>query len=182
MSIIAKAESDNFEKTPTGTIQAVCVFIHDIGLQPGEYQGRPNVAHKIIISWELSENMTLGENVGKPFMVNKYYTLSLSEKANLRKDLENWRGKTFSEAELNGFDVENIRGANCLLTITETENGKRKVSGVTALPKGMPLIKGSQSSPSIKFLEWIDRERAKAIQPSVDDHEPPPVEKDDLPF
>jgi len=162
---MAKADNDNFEKAPTGTIQAVCTFVHDIGLQAGEYQGKPNLAHKVIVSWELAEKMTQGEFAGKPFMVSKYYTLSLSEKANLRKDLENWRGKGFSQDELNGFDVESIKGSNCLLSITETENGKRKVSGVAALPKGMAPIAPTQTEPSDKFMEWIQRERDKAVQP-----------------
>jgi len=107
----------------------------------------------------------------------------LSEKANLRKDLENWRGKGFTEAELAGFDVESIRGANCLLTITETESGKRKVSGVTALPKGMQPIKPYHTSPTSKFMDWIEKERAKAIVPNTDVSEPPPLDRDsDLPF
>ena len=184
MPIIAKADSDNFEKAPTGTVQAVCTFIHDIGHQPGEYQGRPNVRHQIIVSWELSEKMTQGEYAGKPFMVSKYYTLSLSEKSNLRKDLENWRGKAFTAEELAGFDVEAIKNANCLLSITETENGKRKVSGVAALPKGMAPIEASQILPSPKFMEWIEKERAKAVHPSATTEEAPTEngDKDDLPF
>lgn len=181
MPIIAKADNDNFEKAPTGTIQAVCVFVHDIGLQAGEYQGRPHVKHQVIVSWELNERMTQGEYAGKPFMVSKYYTLSLSEKSNLRKDLENWRGRAFTADELAGFDVESIRGANCLLSITETENGKRKVSGVAALPKGMVPIEPTQTTPSEKFMEWIEKERAKAVHPTQSTAQVSD-DKDDLPF
>jgi hypothetical protein len=184
MAIIAKAESDNFEQPPTGTIQAVCVFVHDIGMQPGEFQGKPLVSHKIIVSWELNEDMKLGEFAGKPFMMNKYYTLSLSEKANLRKDLESWRGQAFTDVELEGFDVESIKGKNCFLSIVATEKGKRKIAGVSALPKNTVPIKPTNFTPSDKFMTWIEKERAKAVKPTVDEHEAPPMEseKDDLPF
>lgn len=89
MPIVAtNTGSGDFEKAPTGTQQAVCAFVFDIGLQRGEYQGKETILHKIIVCWESVETMTTGEFAGKPFMLSKYYTLSLHEKANLRKDLE----------------------------------------------------------------------------------------------
>lgn len=189
MPIIAKQDNANFEQPTPGTVQAVCVFVHDIGNQPGEYQGKPRIAHKIIVAWELGQKMTTGEFAGKPFMITKYYTLSLSEKASLRKDLEAWRGKAFTEAELKGFDVESIKGANCLLSIVETENGKRKVNGVMALPAGMTKLAPTLTEPSERYMEWIERERAKAVPdaPTVEPGAAPVVTSEDggegdLPF
>lgn len=163
MSITARADS-NFEKAPVGMQQAVCAFVHDIGTQVSEYQGKVITHKQVIISWELSEKMTQGENQGKPFMVSKYYTLSLNEKSNLRKDLESWRGKAFTEQELEGFDLEKLIGANCFLNVTATESDKRKISAITPMARGMQPITPSSSTPSQKYMEWIERERAKSLE------------------
>ena len=90
--VVVKGDKD-FEKPPLGMIQAVCVWFHDIGTQRGEYMGEPKIRKQVIVTWELAEKMTTGEFAGQPFLMSKYYTQSLDEKATLRKDLENWRGK-----------------------------------------------------------------------------------------
>jgi len=116
------------------------VKVIDIGTQQGEYEGKINHRRQVIIGWELpNELMTDGEYAGKPFAVNKWYTQSLGEKANLRKDLTNWRGKEFTAEELAGFDAKNIIGKPCMLSLTENEKKKVRVTGVMALPKGMTV-------------------------------------------
>jgi hypothetical protein len=186
MPIIAKQDGDNFEKPTPGTVQGVCVSVHDIGIQKVEYPGKPpSEARKVIVAWELSQRMTQGEHAGKPFMITRFYTLSLSEKANLRKDLENWRGKKFTAEELKGFDIETIIGANCLLSIVATETDKRKVTGVMAVPTGMPALTPTFTTPSERYMEWINKERAKQIVHEAVVTDPPdaaPDTTDDIPF
>ena len=159
--VVVKGEKE-FEKPPLGMVQAVCVFVHNIGTQRGEYMGEPNIRKQVILTWELTEKMTTGEFAGKPFLVSKYYTQSLGEKATLRKDLEGWRGKIFTEDELEGFHLKNVIGANCFLNLTENKNKRVVISSITPLPKGMTAIKISDPVPSEKFQEWINRERAKS--------------------
>jgi len=183
MAIIAKAEA-SYEKAPVGMAQAVCAFVHDIGTQVGEYQGQRNVRHQIIITWELAEKMTTGE----PFLLSKFYTLSLNEKATLRKDLESWRGKAFSEEEAQGFDVERLIGANCFLNVTATDNDKRKISAITPLPKGMQTITVVQAVAPQRLTDFINTQRAKSLEAqeepkhNVDTGDANGGKVDDLPF
>lgn len=140
----------DFEQAPIGTHIARCVKIIDIGTQKGEYQGKVNIRRQCILAWELpTEPMSGDEHFGKPFLVSRFYTASLSEKANLRKDLENWRGRAFNETELAGFDSKNILCKPCLLSVIHTDNGRAKVSGVMALPKGMEVP--AQVNPAVYF-------------------------------
>ncbi len=140
----------DFEQPPVGTHVARCVKIIDIGTQKGEYQGKATIKRQCIIGWELpNELMSEGEYAGKPFVVSKFYTASLGEKANLRKDLANWRGRDFSEAELAGFEAKNILGKGCMLSLTTNDKGKTRVTGVMALPRGMDLP--AQTSPTVYF-------------------------------
>lgn len=160
MPIIAKNQSGNFAPTPSGMQIACCALVEDIGLQPN-MNGDP--VHKIIICWELAEKMT----DGRPFMVSKEYMLSLNEKATLRKDLESWRGMGFKKEELDGFDVEVLKGKGCLLNIASvlSKSGKpyAKVMSVSPLMKGMipPEVKTD------KCPEWIAKKREDAMDMPV---------------
>lgn len=140
----------DFTPAPIGTHVARCVKIIDIGTQKGEYQGKVTIRRQCVIGWELpDELMPDGESAGKPFVVSKFYTASLGEKANLRKDLESWRGRSFTEAELAGFDSKNILGKPCLVTVIHTDKGKSRVASVTSVPKGMNVP--AQVNTSVYF-------------------------------
>lgn len=129
-----------FEAAPIGNHVARCISMIDIGTQVGEYQGKATHARKIVVRWELpNEVMAEGDFAGRPFIVSKFYTASLSEKANLRKELVSWRGREFTEEELRGFDAKNILDKPCMVNVTHTEKKKAKVSGVTPVPKGMTV-------------------------------------------
>jgi hypothetical protein len=84
---------------------------------------------------------------GRPFAIFKNYTLSWSEKANLRLDLQSWRGKTFTQEEMRRFDLKTVLGAFCMLNVIERagQDGKSytNVAGVSPVPamikqQGMP--------------------------------------------
>ncbi len=143
MPILAKSNDQNgtFVNAPQGTHQGVCCDIVDIGLvdvqQP---DGKTKKVHKIDIVWQIP---IVNEETGKRFTVRKRYTLSLSEKANLRKDLEAWRGKPFpKEIVETGFDVENLLGVNAMLNVQHeaARNGNvyANVKAIMALPAGLP--------------------------------------------
>jgi hypothetical protein len=123
MPIIAKNTGSTFEPCPAGMQQAVCVDVVDLGLQKSNFQnedGTDKWQHKIEIVWQSSEHM----KDGRPYLVKKRYTLSLNEKANLRHDLESWRGKPFTDDEVNGFDVERLIGVNANLNIVHKAGSK----------------------------------------------------------
>lgn len=181
MPVIAKEEK-NYEAIPTGMQQAVCAMICDIGTHQGEYQGKITSRHQAVIIWELAEKKTEGQFAGEPFQMSKFYTLSLGEKANLRKDLESWRGKPFTSEELQGFDLEKLVGVNCFLNVIEDKD-KQRIAAIAPLPKNMPTIKPTLS----KEPEWVDKFRAKSIErmgkaAPVSSAGGPPQAEDDLPF
>jgi hypothetical protein len=165
MAIVVKDEKPDYEQCPPGTVQAVCAYVHDIGYQLVAFDDKDKkVQHKAIFSFEINKKM----KDGRPFMLSKYYTLSFAEKANLTKDLASWRGRWLTEDEReNGFDVEQMVGENCLLSVASNEKGKSTIVSISALPEGMPKIQILNPVPSEKFMAWIERERAKAVQSKV---------------
>ena len=162
MAVTARKPKGDFEPIPLGTQQAVCVFVEDIGTHEGNYQGKTYMRHQIVVCWELGEKMMKPPNEGMPFLVTKFYTLSLGDKANLRKDLESWRGKAFTAEELEGFDVQKLIGVNCLLNITEYEkrDGTKAqgIGAISQLMKGMTPIKAIRTEPP----EWIAKMRSES--------------------
>tara|TARA_R110000868_G_scaffold75901_3_gene218656 strand:+ start:404 stop:1006 length:603 start_codon:yes stop_codon:yes gene_type:complete len=130
----------NFEQPPAGTHMARCIKVIDLGTQKGEYQGKATSKRQCIIGFELPEElMTEGDYAGQPFVTSRFYTVSLGEKANLRKDLENWRGRAFTKEELGGFESKNILGKPCMLSLTPSDKGKVRITGIMASPKGSKL-------------------------------------------
>ncbi|GEM_PF-4521665 len=51
----------------------------------------------------------------------------------LRRDLENWRGRPFTREELRGFDLFKVLGTACQLMVTHTSQGEETYANVTAV-------------------------------------------------
>jgi hypothetical protein len=150
-----------FEQAPTGAQVARCIKLIDIGTQTGEWQGKPTHKRQVIITWELPKClMSEGEYAGQPFTISKFYTASLSDRANLRHDLVAWRGREFSPEELAGFDAKNILGKTCMLNIIRNDKGKSRVDGVMQVPQGFEVP--PQVNPSFYFS--LDEFDSKAFE------------------
>lgn len=146
----------NFTPAPAGTHVARCFRIIDLGTQHGEYKGQPTRRSQVLVSWELPNETIEIENELRPVTTSKFYTNSLGEKANLRKDLETWRGRAFTDDELRKFDLENVVGIPCMLTIISGDNGKTKVAGVSGLPRGTECPPQVNDSFTFWLDEWDD--------------------------
>ncbi|MFC1453162.1 phage replication initiation protein, NGO0469 family [Verrucomicrobiota bacterium] len=134
----------HIDPVEAGVYVGVCYGLIDLGTQENKVFG--GEAHKVLVQWELPECRGTFEKDGEeqdlPRVISTKYTLSLSEKANLRKDLESWRGRKFTADELQGFDLKAILGAPCQLQVVhETSRDGRtfaNVAAIMALPKGTP--------------------------------------------
>jgi hypothetical protein len=141
--IITGSNSDRkqFQIAPAGTHLARLYRIIDLGTQMREFEGKVTMNQKAKFFFELHGEDADGKPLltadGKPLIQSKEYTVSLNEKANLRRDLEAWRGKAFSEEELKGFDLKNILGHFCMVNISHREKGDltyADLKGISAVP------------------------------------------------
>lgn len=167
MPIIAKDNRKEFTPAPEGLHQGVCVDVIDLGLVAGVYGEK----HKVELRWQLDQ---LDEDATPPrrFMVTNRYTLSLNEKATLRKHLEAWRGKLFTAEELAGFDLERLLGINCQLQVIHnlSEQGRMfaNIQAIVPLGKGMTKIR-----PSEEYVRMKDR---SSSEPGHTDPDPSEAE------
>jgi len=133
----------DFKNLPAGTHMAVCTQIVDIGLQSGSAM-YPSPKQKVVMRFEVPSERIEFDNKDAPAVIMKEFTASMSEKSTLRKWLESWRGKKFTDDEASDFDVAKILGQSVMLSVvSETKNGKERsnIAGFSAMPKGIPPVK-----------------------------------------
>ncbi len=171
MPIVAKASASNFVPAPSGSWAAVCCDIVDLGELEVSFGGKKKKQHKINIIWQLGEL----RNDGKPYIVRKRYTLSLHEKSSLRKDLESWRGRKFSDEELKGFDLEKLLSVPCFLNVIQEEKEGGTYANVTAI---MKLPKGMEPVQVRDYVRVCERPPEDGSAVSTDSAEPPANEWD----
>ena len=169
MPIIARAPDSKFTPAPEGLHQAVCVDVHDMGLQKTQWGEK----QKVLLVWQIEE---VNEETGKRFDVRNFYTLSLSEKAYLRRDLECWRGRKFTEEELQGFDLEKLLGVNCQLQIVHnlSDEGKTYANVQAIVPFSAKF--GPKMQPA-DYVRLKDRAKQHGNEPAK-----ATVVDDDIPF
>ncbi|MBC2871239.1 hypothetical protein H7271_06430 [Bittarella massiliensis] len=138
MGFIVSEGSKKSFSIPEGNYAAVCTGLIDLGEVENKLYGK--VQKKILVMWQIPEVPVTVNGQERGAMISKEYTASLGEKANLRSDLEAWRGKKFTPEELEGFDVKNLLGACCYLQIIHNDKGYANVNSIMSLPKGMPKI------------------------------------------
>lgn len=138
MSMIA---SDNggqvIPKLEGGVYTAISSAIIDLGLQTSEKFQKTQ--RKFMMIWTIKGEEVEVNGEKLPRTMSKEYSFSLNEKSTLRKDLQAWRGKVFTDEELRGFNLINILNKACQLQIIlEEKNGKQynNIAGIMSVPKG----------------------------------------------
>lgn len=173
----------DFDPVPEGSHPAVCDMLVDLGLQEttGKFAGK--IQHKVYLRWQIpSLRLSYekdGERIEGPMTIGSRFTVSLHEKAALRKLLQQWRGRAFTADELKKFDVTTVVGKPCLISVSHTP---RDGGGVYAnvdtamkLPVGMdpPALEGeaiiydSDHADSFERLRpWMQEIIRKAKSPA----------------
>jgi hypothetical protein len=155
MAVIAANNGGDFKPTPQGNHIGRCYRVIDLGTHKREYQGKPKgAARKVMIAWELlgedEEGAPLKMEDGRPLSISKRYTLSLGEKANLRSDLEAWRGRAFTDDELAGFDLKQLLGVYAMVNVKHEKKDAKtyaNVAGLAPLPKAMRETRPAPVNP-----------------------------------
>jgi hypothetical protein len=164
MAIIAKETGTSYPPAPAGLHQGVCCDVIDMGLVENTFKAGTK-QHKIRVAWQVDAI----DDTGRPYLAQRRYTLSLDKKANLRKDLESWRGRPFTSEELKGFDLEKLIGVNCQLNIMHvTKDGSTYANVIGIVPLGNRTEKIAVSKDYVRM-----KDRQPPDDPFGDDDAPP---------
>ncbi len=157
MTTTATATRSDFKPAPADTHIARCYRVIDLGTQYQEKYDKSQ--RKVLLAWELPEAQFEyedkdGNKKKAPFVVSNIYTLSLNEKAHLRHHLESWRGRPFTAEELRGFDVKNVLGSPCMLTVVHHEKDDGTVRAVVnAVTKLHPKLSAPDQINTSQYFD-----------------------------
>lgn len=174
--IFAESNEKDFEQIEPGSYIARAVKMIDIGTQRYKDFSTDDIVlkHEVIIYWEILEdedNEKVRMQDGKPFLVQRKYKLSMHPKANLRKDLDAWRGKPFTEDEAKRFNITKLLNTYCRINLVQSEDGKyinvnsvafskRKPEGVTEPVWWNATDPDCDMQVYEKFPEWLRKKIA----------------------
>lgn len=137
-------------KAPAGNHLAVLVGIFDMGHQLDDYDPQAEKwQHRAFFVWELVGEQIAGTS--KNHVIGIDLTLSLNEKAKLRKWVEARTGKPIPDGTQ--FDPTTELGQACFLNVIE-KNGYPKVDGVAAVPKGIPVPTAGYAPVAVLLSEF----------------------------
>ncbi|UOF80522.1 phage associated protein [Caudoviricetes sp.] len=162
--------SGDFELVPAGVYLARCYKMVDMGTQKvvSKKFGTKEV-RQVILYWELLQDDDGGKVAmedGRPFSISKTYTLSMNKKANLRSDLDSWRGVPFTDAEAEGFDITKLLDKFCKLQVVHNKSGDKVYANVGSImttkktAEGVNEVAGfSMADPDMevfgKLPQWL---------------------------
>lgn len=198
-TITVKAEAGSgFAPHPEGQYAIRCVDVLDMGEKVEQFGDHPaKLTRKIALVFRSEEV----NETGQFYEVSREFTLSMNEKANLRKFLASWRGKSYTEAEAaEGVPLHKLEGACALASIehkTSERTGRTRaeIAAIGPLPKQVTKPDtGTYERAEFwekrkqEYREQAAKFRADAGAPSMNggSFDAPPASlddgEDDLPF
>ena len=138
-------------KTPPvepGVYMAVCIGFIDLGEQYSEkFKSYSNNGMYV---WELPGETIEIEGEQKPRQLSKEFAISSSNKSNLRKFIESWNGKSYSDEEFMEFDLFDQIGKPCQLNVVLNETKEyANVDNLMPIPRGFPA-----PTTDTKLIRW----------------------------
>jgi hypothetical protein len=157
-----------------GVYMAVCIGFIDLGEQYSEKF--KSYTNKGMYIWEIPSETIEIDGEQKPRQLSKEFTISASSKSNLRKFIETWNSKSYSDEDFMEFDVFEQVGKPCQLNVVLNETKEySNVDNLMPIPKGFPApttatkpIKWDMAAWNDEVLkeipEWIQEKIKKSTQ------------------
>ena len=131
-----------------GVYMAVCIGFVDLGEQYSEKF--KSYSSKGMYVWELPGETVEIDGEQKPRQLSKEFTISASNKGNLRKFIESWNSKSYSDDEFMDFDLFDQIGKPCQLNVVLNETKEySNVDNLMPIPKGFPA-----PTTETSFIKW----------------------------
>lgn len=156
MKVSANKNKDYF-MIPEGLHAARCVLVAGLGEQPITWNDETKFRNKVVLAWELpyQRHEFNPEDGEKPAHISKVYTASLDNRAILYQHLKSWRGRDFTDEELDGFELKNVLGAPCQILVKHDKKGDKTYANIHDV---MKADKGAEIPEAEADLRHYDPE------------------------
>lgn len=167
-----------------GVYMAVCIGVIDLGEQYSEMYKK--YSNKVMIIWELPGEMVEVDGEQKPRQLSREFVFSDSNKSHLRKFIESWNGRSYTDDEFGEFEIFDQVGKPCQLNVVLNETKEySNVDNLMPIPKGFPAPQSNteriywdmdawNDETFKKLPEWIQDKIKKSTQ-YQQDHAPDTV-------
>lgn len=138
--VLAKASESMFRLHDEGQFLGQCIDVVDVGEDVIDYPNKDKyTAPKCAIVFRTEE---VNPETGQFLEISQEFTVSMGERANLRKFLESWRGKPYSDEQAReGVPVDRLEKQYGMLSIAHKKSGKGKtyayIQTIVPVPKRM---------------------------------------------
>jgi len=140
-----------------GTYFAVCIGDVDLGEQETTYNGKTKYVNQLQLIFELPGERIEVDGEQQPRRLARRFGVSLSSKSNLRKFLETWNGKQFTDESIKSFDTKGLLGKPAMLSVVLSEDGQyANIASAASLPKGVPAPEAKSEFLHFEVDRWDD--------------------------
>ena len=161
---INQFKGDNESKYPplgAGTYGAVCSGVIDIGTHITEWNGEQKTRNQLILMFDLPDETIEVDGKKMPRCLSLKLTKSKHENSTLRKHLIAWRGRDFTDEELNDFSLSKLLGVPVTIGVVQKEYKGKRYANISTLGKA---IKGTDLKATRKiYFDMKDPDSFGAI-------------------
>lgn len=163
-------ETSGYEIPPEGIHQAVCVDIINLGEVETKFGVKPQVA--IVFQLECEGGYRRTDN--QRFEIRRIFNPTLTGSSTLKKFLEQWRGKSFDKAELEGFQLAKLYKTNAQIQVIHKEGEKGMYANIVSIqPHNLKLGQRIAPEAYVRRLKRDDPGSAPAAATHADEDEIP---------
>lgn len=183
-TITARGSESKFKPHDAGQFVGQCVDTIDLGEKVQDFPGtKPYLAQTCALVFRTGET---NPDTGEFIDVAREFTVSMGDKANLRKFLEQWRGKPYTPEQIKaGVPLDKLTGQHGLLTITHRESSKQRIyANITAcvgIPKQMANAVTDYLAGYERAEWWATKKQEYAAAAAKFRGDTGPVNGDDFP-
>ena len=145
-------------KTPPvepGVYMAICIGCVDLGEQYNETF--KNHSNKCLYIFELIGETIEVDGEMKPRQLSKEFAISSSSKSNLRKFIESWNGKSYTDDDFMELDLFDQIGKSCQLNVVLNDTKEyANIDNLMPLPRGVPAFTTETAPVRWDMSAWDD--------------------------
>lgn len=151
----APKPKSTYEAVPAGTHVARLYSIINLGTSSFEFKGEMKTSTKIRLTFELPGEMReFGDDKElKPMAISREFGFSMGKKSHLRPFVEGMLGVALHDEEAYNFEIEDLLGRTCLLSVSHTEKDGNVYSNINS---ASPLMKGMVAPEGINPTSILD--------------------------
>lgn len=122
-----------------GVYIAVCVYSIDLGEQLCEFKDKTkSYINQVRLGFELIGETVEIDGKQEPRVLSRTLNFTRSKNGGLRKFVQSWLGKAFTDDEFNELDTNNLVGMPAQLSVVLSESGEyANIDTIMQLPRGM---------------------------------------------